>query len=118
MSEQPLPTKERIRAALDVLENYVGTDGKIDATKMTQEITRLRQRVAELEKELNSPVIESEWQELQRKYKERGERMTELEAENAELKHILREIVDRVQGLQPIVLAAMQLDTTRGELDL
>lgn len=75
MSEQPLPTKERIRAALDVLENYVGTDGKIDATKMTQEITRLRQRVAELEKELNSPVIESEWQELQRKYKERGERM-------------------------------------------
>ena len=35
------PTKERIRAALDILQNYVGEDGKIDATKLTTRITAL-----------------------------------------------------------------------------
>ena len=34
--------KARVREALDVLQNYVGDDGKINATKLTQEIKRLR----------------------------------------------------------------------------
>jgi hypothetical protein len=49
MSEQqpdPEGQKARIRAALDLLENYVGKDGKIDATKLTSELLALRRPLA------------------------------------------------------------------------
>lgn len=51
MSEEAPVKKERIRAALDVLQNYVGLDGKIDATKLTQEIKHLRQENEALRKD-------------------------------------------------------------------
>ena len=38
-------------------------------------LAKERKKAEELEAQLNKPVIESEWQELQRKYKQRGERM-------------------------------------------
>lgn len=37
------PEKERIRDALDVLQNYMTEDGRIDATKMTREIRQLKE---------------------------------------------------------------------------
>lgn len=40
--------KARVREALDVLQNYVGDDGKINATKLTQEIKRLHAENATL----------------------------------------------------------------------
>ena len=44
--EDPEAIKARMRSALDVLENYVDDDGKINATKLTQ-------RIAELESQLD-----------------------------------------------------------------
>jgi hypothetical protein len=44
-------TKERMRAALDVLEHYVDKDGRLNVTKMTQHIRELEATVATLEAE-------------------------------------------------------------------
>lgn len=58
MSEPTETDKENdkawIRSALDILENYMSSDGKIDATKLTQELTTLRAQLEEANEVIKS----------------------------------------------------------------
>ena len=46
----PAAQKARIRAALDILQNYTDADGKLNATKLTSHIRDLEARLAEAER--------------------------------------------------------------------
>lgn len=47
-------TKERIRAALDILGRFTDADGKLNATKMSRRIRELEAEVARLELEVEA----------------------------------------------------------------
>lgn len=49
--EEKEATKQRMRAALDVLQQYTTAEGKIDATKLTQRIAALERDLAQARKE-------------------------------------------------------------------
>lgn len=73
--------RKQLQISYEQEVNSRGREALRDARdKWMRKAMDAEKRVAELEEELISPVIESEWQELQRKYKERGERMKLMKA--------------------------------------
>lgn len=101
--EGPQDYKTRVREALDVLENYVGDDGKINATKMTQEIKRLQAENAKLLARLdiqqdNEGGMHDEIDRLQTAVDCAQFDMEKARAENAELRALVGEMREDIMS--------------------